>query len=96
MQSLSSHASIALIQLLKLLQFLQFPMVISYLEIIIETSVVIIIFCFHIWMLSLNEVVKCISLYMSNQNNSLYSAQGTIIRDLCLARDNHYQSPHLL
>ena len=26
----------------------------------------------------------------------LYSARGTIIRDLCLARDNHYQSPHLL
>ena len=33
---------------------------------------------------------------MSNQNNLLYSAHGTIIRDLCLARDNHYQSPHLL
>ena len=33
---------------------------------------------------------------MSNQNNSPYSAHGTIIRDLCLARDNHYQSPHLL
>ena len=45
-------------------------------------------------MLSLNDVVKCISLYMSNQDNSLYSAHGTIIRDLCLARDNHYQSPH--
>ena len=51
---------------------------------------------FHIWMLSLNEVVKCISLYMSNQDNSLYFAYGTIIRDLCLARDNHYQSPHML
>ena len=51
---------------------------------------------FHIWMLSLNDVVKCISLYMSNQDNSLYFAHGTIIRDLCLARDNHYQSPHLL
>ena len=33
---------------------------------------------------------------MSNQDNSLYSAHGTIIRDLCLARDNHYQSPHML
>ena len=33
---------------------------------------------------------------MSNQDNSLYSAHGTMIRDLCLARDNHYQSPHLL
>ena len=40
---------------------------------------------FHIWMLSLNDVVKCISLYMSNQYNSLYSAHGTIIWDLCLA-----------
>ena len=47
-------------------------------------------------MLSLNDVVKCISLYMSNLDNSLYSVHGTIIRDLCLARDNHYQSPHLL
>ena len=35
---------------------------------------------FHIWMLSLNDVVKCILLYMSNQDNSLYSAHGTIIR----------------
>ena len=26
----------------------------------------------------------------------LCSAHGEIIRDLCLARDNHYQSPHLL
>ena len=36
---------------------------------------------FHIWMLSVNDVVKCISLYMymSNQDNSLYSAHGTII-----------------
>ena len=51
---------------------------------------------FHIWMLLLNEVVTCISLHMSNQDNSLYSAHGTIIRDLCLARDNQYQSPHLL
>ena len=51
---------------------------------------------FHIWMLSLNDVVKCISLYMSNQDNSLYSAHGTIIRDMCLARDNHYQLPHML
>ena len=51
---------------------------------------------FHIWMLSLNDVVKCISLYMSNQDNSLYSAYRTIIRDLCLARDNQYQSPHML
>ena len=33
---------------------------------------------------------------MSNQNNSLYSAHGTNIRDLCLARGNHYQSIHLL
>ena len=47
-------------------------------------------------MLSLNDVVKCISLYMFNQDNSLYSAHGKIIRDLCLARDNHYQSPHML
>ena len=47
-------------------------------------------------MLLLNEVVKCVSLYMYNQNNSLYSTHGAIIRDLCLARDNHYQSPHLL
>ena len=48
-------------------------------------------------MLSLNDEVKCIlSLYMSNQGNSLHSAHGTRIRDLCLARDNHYQSPHLL
>ena len=47
-------------------------------------------------MLPLNDVVKCISLYMSNQDNSLYSAHGTIIRDFCLARDNHYQSPHML
>ena len=47
---------------------------------------------FHIWMLSLNDVVKCILLYI--QDNSLYSAHGTIIHDLCIARDNHYQSPH--
>ena len=47
-------------------------------------------------MLSLNDVVKCISLYMSNQHNLLYSAHGTIICDLCLESDNHYQSPHLL
>ena len=51
---------------------------------------------FHIWMLSLSEAFKCISLYMSNHNKSLYSVHGTIIRDLCLTRDNHYQSPHLL
>ena len=47
-------------------------------------------------MLSLNDVVTCISLYMSNQDTSLYYAHGTIIHDMCLARDNHYQSPHLL
>ena len=47
-------------------------------------------------MLSLNDVVKCVSQYMSNQDNLLYSAQGTMIRDLCLAWDNHYQSPDLL
>ena len=47
-------------------------------------------------MLSLNDVVKCISLNMSNRDNSLYATQGTIICDLCLARDNHYQSPHML
>ena len=45
-------------------------------------------------MLLLNGVVKCISL--SNQDNSLYSVHGTIICDLCLARENHYQSTHLL
>ena len=39
-------------------------------------------------MLSLNDVVKCISLYISNQDDLLYSAHGTIIRDLCLVRDN--------
>ena len=33
---------------------------------------------------------------MSNQDNSLYSAHGTIIRDLCLAGDNHYQSPNVI
>ena len=33
---------------------------------------------------------------MSNQDNSLYSAHGTIIRDLCLTRENHYQPPHML
>ena len=32
---------------------------------------------------------------MSNQNNTLNFAYGTIISDLCLARDNHYQLPHL-
>ena len=47
-------------------------------------------------MLSLNDVVNCISFYMSNQDNSLYSAHSMIIRDLCLARDNHYQSPHFV
>ena len=34
--------------------------------------------------------------YILTIDNSLYSAHGTIIRDLCLARDNHYQSPHML
>ena len=93
MQSLSGHASIALIQLLKLLQFL---VVILHLEIIRLLQYYKYNIGFHIWMLSLNDVVKCISLYMFNQDNSLYSAHGTIIRDLCLARDNHYQSPHML
>ena len=35
------------------------------------------------------------SLYISTHENLLYSAHGTIIRDLCLARDNYYQSTHL-
>ena len=48
---------------------------------------------FYIWMLALHYVLP---LYMSNQDNSLYSAHGTTIRDLCFARDNHYQSLHLL
>ena len=48
-----------------------------------------------IWMLSLNEVIKCISLYISTHENLLHSVHGTIIRDLCLARDNYYQSTHL-
>ena len=47
-------------------------------------------------MLALNDIVKWISLYMSIQDNSQYSAYDTIICDLCLARDNHYQLPHLL
>ena len=46
-------------------------------------------------MLSLNEVIKCISLYLSTYENLLHSAHGTIIRDLCLARDNYYQLTHL-
>ena len=47
--------------------------------------------------LTLNEaeVIKCISLYLSTNENLLYSAHGTIIRDLCLARDNYYQSTHV-
>ena len=47
--------------------------------------------------LTLNEaeVIKCISLYLSTNENLLYSADGTIIRDLCLARDNYYQSTHV-
>ena len=46
-------------------------------------------------MLSLNEVIKCISLYISTHENLLHPAHSTIIRDLCLARDNYYQSTHL-
>ena len=46
-------------------------------------------------MLSLNEVIKCISLFISTNENLLHSAHGTIIRDLCLARNNYYQSTHL-
>ena len=49
----------------------------------------------HIWMLLLNEVIKCISLYISTHENLLHFAHGTIIRDLCLGRDNYYQSTHL-
>ena len=49
----------------------------------------------HIWMLSLKEVIKCISLYISTHENLLHSAHGTTIRDLCLAQDNYYQSTHL-
>ena len=43
-------------------------------------------------MLSLNEVIKCIFLYISTHENLLHSAHGT---DLCLARDDYYQSTHL-
>ena len=39
---------------------------------------------FYIWILALNSVLS-LYMYMSNQDNSLYSAHGTIIRDLCLA-----------
>ena len=42
--------------------------------------------------LTLNEVTKCISLYISTHDNLLHSAHDTIIHDLCLARDNYYQS----
>ena len=49
----------------------------------------------HIWMLSLNEVIKCISLYISTNENLLHSVHGTIVRDFCLARDNYYQTTHL-
>ena len=45
----------------------------------------------HIWMFSLNEVIKCISLNISTDENLLHSAHGTIIRDLCLARNSYYQ-----
>ena len=50
---------------------------------------------FHIWMLSLYDVITCISLYMSIHNDSLYSAHGKIFRDLCLVGDNHYQRLHM-
>ena len=46
----------------------------------------------HVWMQSLNKVIKCISLYVSTLENLLHSAYFTIMRDLCLARDNYYQS----
>ena len=48
-------------------------------------------------MLSLNDVDKCIFLYMSNQDNSLYSAHGTIIRDLqCITIINRHICYHIL
>ena len=43
-------------------------------------------------MLSLNEVIKYISSYISTHENLLHSAHGTIIRDLYLARNS---STHL-
>ena len=36
-----------------------------------------------------------IVIVMFTNENLLYSAHGTIIRDLCLARDNYYQSTHV-
>ena len=50
----------------------------------------------HIWFSSLNEVTKCISLYISIHEHALYSSHGVIIRDLCLARDDYYHPEHLL
>ena len=50
----------------------------------------------HIWVSSLNEVTKCISLYISIHEHALYSSHGVIIPDLCLARDDYHHSGHLL
>ena len=49
-------------------------------------------FCFS----SLNEVTKCISLYISIHEHALYSSHGVIIRDLCLAREDNHHPDHLL
>ena len=45
------------------------------------------------WFSSLNEVTKCISLYISL---FFTSSHGVIIRDLCLARDDYHHPEHLL
>ena len=82
--------------IIKLLQFLQFPVVTLHLKISINAFSCKYNIGIHIMILSLNEVVKCILLYMSNENNLLYYVHGKIIHDLFLASDNHCQSPHLL
>ena len=46
--------------------------------------------------IGLNEVTKCISLYISIHGHALYSSHGVIIRDLCLARDDYHHPERLL
>ena len=51
----------------------------------------------HILFSSLNEVIKCISLYISIHEHALYSSHDVINRDLCLSRDHNYHHlVHLL
>ena len=48
----------------------------------------------HIWISSLNEVTKCISLYISIHEHVLYSSHGVIICDSCLAKDDDHHPEH--